>query len=331
MVNPIKTAVFPVAGLGTRFLPATKAMPKEMLTVVDRPLIQIVVDEAREAGVEHLVFVTGRNKSVIEDHFDKQYELESTLRKRGKSMQLSILEGDLPGAGQASFTRQQEPLGLGHAIWCARNLVGHEPFAVLLPDMIIKSHPGCLAQMVKVYNQRGGGNVIAVEETPWENVSRYGVVAPQDWQDNHFSISGMVEKPKQAEAPSNLIISGRYILQPEIFSEIEKVKPGSGGEIQITDAMIALSKYQHFYGLKFEGTTYDCGDKIGFLAANVAFALEREDLGDAFRAALQDIIAKHGGFLSWHGNSELAKVLSEIRAGSEVKEAGEITPGKAVG
>ncbi|MDP8995560.1 MAG: UTP--glucose-1-phosphate uridylyltransferase, partial [Pseudomonadota bacterium] len=207
MPNPIKTAVFPVAGLGTRFLPATKAMPKEMLTVVDKPLIQHVVDEAREAGVEHLVFVTGRSKGVIEDHFDKQYELESTLRKRGKSVELTILEEDLPGAGQASFTRQQEPLGLGHAIWCARHLVGHQPFAVLLPDMIIKSYTGCLAQMVKVYNQRGGGNVIAVEETPWENVSRYGVVAPQDWQDNHFSISGMVEKPKQAEAPSNLIIS----------------------------------------------------------------------------------------------------------------------------
>ena len=331
MSNPIKTAVFPVAGLGTRFLPATKAMPKEMLTVVDRPLIQIVVDEAREAGVEHLVFVTGRNKGVIEDHFDKQFELESALRKRGKSIQLSVLEEDLPGAGQASFTRQQEPLGLGHAIWCARHLVGHAPFAVLLPDMIIKSDPGCLAQMVKVYEKRGGGNVIAVEETPWEHVSRYGVVAPQDWQDNHFSIGAMVEKPKQDEAPSNLIISGRYILQPEIFREIEKVKPGSGGEIQITDAMIALSNYQPFYGLKFEGTTYDCGDKIGFLAANVAFALEREDLGEAFRAVLQDIIAKYGGFLSWHSNSELAKVLQEIRAGSEINEAGEITPGKAAG
>ena len=331
MPSPIKTAVFPVAGLGTRFLPATKAMPKEMLTVVDRPLIQIVVDEAREAGVEHLVFVTGRNKGVIEDHFDKQYELESTLRGRGKSIQLSVLEEDLPGAGQTSFTRQQEPLGLGHAIWCARHLVGHEPFAVLLPDMIIKSNPGCLAQMVKVYHTRGGGNVIAVEETPWENVSRYGVVSAQDWQDNHFSIGSMVEKPKREDAPSNLIISGRYILQPEIFNEIEKVRPGIGGEIQITDAMIALSKYQHFHGLKFEGTTYDCGDKIGFLSANVAYALEREDLGDAFRGALQDIIAKHGGFLSWNGNSELSKVLNEIRAGALIDEDQEFTTTRAAG
>jgi UTP--glucose-1-phosphate uridylyltransferase len=320
MIRPIKTAVFPVAGLGTRFLPATKAMPKEMLTVVDRPLIQIVVDEAREAGVEHLVFVTGRNKSVIEDHFDKQYELESNLRKRGKTIQLSILEEDLPGAGQTSFTRQQEPLGLGHAIWCARNLVGNEPFAVLLPDMIIKGEPGCLAQMVSVYNERGGGNVIAVEEAPWENVHRYGVVSPKDWQGNHFSIEAMVEKPKREDAPSNLIISGRYILQPEIFAEIAKVKPGSGGEIQITDAMISLSKFQAFHGLRFEGTTYDCGDKVGFLSANVAFALEREDLGPAFREALQDIIAKHGGFLSWHGNAELGKVLQEIKAGNIASE-----------
>lgn len=321
MFKPIKTAVFPVAGLGTRFLPATKAMPKEMLTVVDKPVIQHVVDEAREAGVEHLVFVTGRNKSVIEDHFDKQYELESTLRRRGKSAELTMLEMDLPGAGQASFTRQQEPLGLGHAVWCARNIVGNEPFAVLLPDMIMKAAPGCLAQMVKTYAERGGGNVIAVEEAPEENLHRYGVVAPKDWQGNHFSIAEMVEKPARGKAPSNLIISGRYILQPEVFNEIEKVKPGSGGEIQITDAMIALSKYQPFHGMKFDGTTYDCGDKLGFLAANVAFALEREDLGPAFRTVLQEIIAKHKGFLSWDGNSELAQVLKEIRAGAEMDGA----------
>jgi len=299
MSRPIKTAVFPVAGLGTRFLPATKAMPKEMLTVVDKPLIQMVVDEAREAGVEHFVFVTGRNKGVIEDHFDKQYELESTLRTRGKNAQLTILEQDLPGAGQASFTRQQEPLGLGHAVWCARHLVGNAPFAVLLPDMIIKSEPGCLAQMVKVYEQRGGGNVIAVEEAPWEHVHRYGVVAHKDWSDNHFTIHAMVEKPKREDAPSNLIISGRYILQPEIFSEIEKVEPGSGGEIQITDAMISLSRYQRFHGLRFDGTTYDCGDKVGFLAANVAYGLEREDLGEAFKDALEQIIKRRGGTLSW--------------------------------
>jgi UTP--glucose-1-phosphate uridylyltransferase len=210
----IRKAVFPVAGLGTRFLPATKAMPKEMLTVVDRPLIQIVVDEAREAGIEHFIFVTGRNKSVIEDHFDKQYELETTLRSRGKMAELDVLESDLPAAGQASFTRQQEPLGLGHAIWCARHLIGNEPFAVLLPDMVMKASPGCLSQLIQVYDRRGGGNVIAVEEVSWDKVHRYGVVAPENWQDNHFSIREMVEKPEKANAPSNLIISGRYILQP---------------------------------------------------------------------------------------------------------------------
>jgi UTP--glucose-1-phosphate uridylyltransferase len=316
MQNRIRKAVFPVAGLGTRFLPATKAMPKEMLTVVDRPLIQIVVDEAREAGIEHLIFVTGRNKSVIEDHFDKQYELESTLGKRGKSIELELLEQDLPGAGQASFTRQQEPLGLGHAIWCARNLVGHEPFAVLLPDMIMKAETGCLKQMVDVYDERGGGNVLAVEETAWEHVHRYGIVAPKDWQDNHFSIQGMVEKPKREDAPSNLIISGRYILQPEIFDELEKQQPGAGGEIQITDAMIRLMARQPFHGLKYKGTTYDCGDKIGFLAANVAFALEHETLGDSYRNALEQVIASHGGFLRWDSSPSLADVLDILRRGS---------------
>jgi UTP--glucose-1-phosphate uridylyltransferase len=319
MTRPIKKAIFPVAGLGTRFLPATKAMPKEMLTVVDRPLIQIVVDEARDAGIEHLIFVTGRNKGVIEDHFDKQYELESTLRKRGKSESLSVLEQDLPGAGQTSFTRQQEPLGLGHAIWCARNIVGNEPFAVLLPDMIINAAPGCMKQMVDVYNERGGGNVIAVEEAPEEQLHRYGVVGVDDWQNNNFKINAMVEKPK-SNPPSNLIISGRYILQPEIFGEIEKQKPGAGGEIQITDAMIRLMEHQPFYGLKFNGTTYDCGDKIGFLAANVAFALEREDLGPAFRQVLQNIIAKQGGFLSWSANSELAAILHDIKSGYLARE-----------
>lgn len=325
MQRPIRKAVFPVAGLGTRFLPATKAMPKEMLTVVDRPLIQIVVDEAREAGIEHLIFVTGRNKSVIEDHFDKQYELESTLGKRGKSIELEMLEMDLPGAGQTSFTRQQEPLGLGHAIWCARNLVGNEPFAVLLPDMIMKAEPGCLKQMVEVYRERGGGNVLAVEETAWEHVHRYGIVSPKDWQDNHFTIDGMVEKPKREAAPSNLIISGRYILQPEIFAEIEKQEPGSGGEIQITDAMIRLMATQPFHGLKYKGVTYDCGDKIGFLSANVAFALEHDVLGPAFRLALEQTIATHGGFLRWDASASLAEILSKLRseAPAEVSEVEE--------
>ncbi len=239
MPRPIKKAIFPVAGLGTRFLPATKAMPQEMLTVVDRPLIQIAVDEAREAGIEHLIFVTGRNKSVIEDHFDKQYELESTLRKRGKSIELDILEEDLPAAGQTSFTRQQEPLGLGHAIWCARHMVGNEPFAVLLPDMVMHAKPGCLSQMIETYNERGG-NVIAVEEADPAEVHRYGVVAASNWNGNGFTIDRMVEKPRREDAPSNLIISGHYILQPEIFDEISALVPGAGGEIQITDSMTRL-------------------------------------------------------------------------------------------
>ncbi len=296
MVRPIKTAVFPVAGLGTRFLPATKAMPKEMLTVVDRPVIQLAVDEAREAGIEHFVFVTGRNKAVIEDHFDKAFELETTLANRGKTVELTQIERDLPKAGQASFTRQQEPLGLGHAVWCARQIVKDEPFALILPDMAMHASPGCLRQMIDVYDAHGGGNVVAVEEVPWDQVSRYGVVGAKDWKDNAFTITGMVEKPKRREdAPSNLIISGRYILQPEIFGEIEKQEPGAGGEIQITDAMIRLMGRQPFYGLQYRGTTYDCGDKVGFLAANVAFALDRQDVGPAFRAALKKILADRGG------------------------------------
>jgi UTP--glucose-1-phosphate uridylyltransferase len=295
MNRPIKKAVFPVAGLGTRFLPATKAMPKEMLPIVDRPVIQLAVDEAREAGIEHFVFVTGRNKSVIEDHFDKQYELEATLRKRGKSAELDLLEQDLPGAGQTSFTRQQEPLGLGHAVWCARDLVGDEPFALLLPDMVMHSKPGCLKRMIEVYEAQGGGNVVAVEERPWEDLGRYGIVGFGSRKGNTLKIERMVEKPPRESAPSNLIISGRYVLQPEIFRKILQVAPGAGGEIQITDAMIRLLAEQPFWGMKFEGTTYDCGDKVGFLAANVAYGLERDDLGAEFKAELKRIIAAHGG------------------------------------
>ncbi|MEY3083260.1 MAG: UTP--glucose-phosphate uridylyltransferase GalU [Pseudomonadota bacterium] len=296
MVRPIKTAVFPVAGLGTRFLPATKAMPKEMLTVVDRPVVQLAVDEAREAGIEHFVFVTGRGKAVIEDHFDKAFELDATLAARGRTADLEALARDLPKAGQASFTRQQEPLGLGHAVWCARQIVKDEPFALLLPDMAMHASPGCLKQMIDVYQARGGGNVVAVEEVPWDQVSRYGVVGAKDWTDNAFTITGMVEKPKRREdAPSNLIISGRYILQPEIFAEIEAQAPGAGGEIQLTDAMIRLMQRERFYGLKYRGTTYDCGDKVGFLAANVAFALDRPDVGPGFREALKKILAERGG------------------------------------
>jgi UTP--glucose-1-phosphate uridylyltransferase len=290
MRRKIRKAVFPVAGLGTRFLPATKAMPKEMLPVVDRPVIQMCVDEARSAGVEHFIFVTGRNKSVIEDHFDKQFELEHTLRGRGKTAELDLLEQDLPQAGQASFTRQQEPLGLGHAVWCARELVGNEPFALMLPDMVMHASPSCLKQMMEVYDSRGG-NVLAVEEVAWENVHRYGIVGADDWDGNRFRITRLVEKPKREAAPSNLIISGRYILQPEIFEEIAHQEPGAGGEIQVTDAMIRLMAKQDFWGIKYHGTTYDCGDKLGFLMANVVYGLDRPDLGPAFRAALSALLA----------------------------------------
>lgn len=286
-----RKAVFPVAGLGTRFLPATKAIPKEMLTVVDRPVIQYAVDEAVEAGIEHFVFVTGRGKGAIEDHFDIAYELEATLKARGKTAEIAQLEATRPAAGAASFVRQQEPLGLGHAVWCARDMIGGEPFALALPDMLIHAPRGCFAQMMDVY-ERHGGNVIAVEEVPHEHVNRYGVVAlADDLGHATHRISGMVEKPKVEEAPSNLIVSGRYILQPEIFAKLETQKPGAGGEIQLTDAMIALMAGQDFFSYRFEGTTYDCGDKIGFLAANVALALARTDIAPAFRPVLEKLMA----------------------------------------
>lgn len=288
MSKRVRTAVFPVAGLGTRFLPATKAMPKEMLTVVDRPLIQYAVDEAREAGIEHLVFVTGRNKSVIEDHFDKQFELEHTLESRGKTWALDELKRDLPQAGQASFTRQQEPLGLGHAVWCARELVGDQPFALLLPDMLFKGTPGVLRQMMDAYEETGG-NVLAVEEVPMSDVSSYGVIARGEGPDQGFALTGMVEKPKLEDAPSNLIISGRYILQPEIFSLIAEQTRGAGGEIQLTDSMQTLMKSQRFTGVKYKGQSFDCGSKVGFLTANVAYALDREDIATPFVAELKKL------------------------------------------
>jgi len=283
-MKPIRKAVFPVAGLGTRFLPATKAMPKEMLPVVDRPVIQHVVDEARQAGIEHFIFVTGRNKSVIEDHFDRQFELEMTLRERQRKADLDLLAKDLPGPGTTSFTRQQEPLGLGHAVWCARELVGNEPFALLLPDMLIQNSHSCLAQMIDAARPLGeSANVIAVEEVPPERIHMYGVVGVGETKGKLFGITEMVEKPPRAQAPSNLIITGRYILQPEIFGILASQNRGAGGEIQLTDAMIELARRQPFYGLKFEGQSFDCGSKIGFLAANMAYALARSDLGPEFR------------------------------------------------
>jgi UTP--glucose-1-phosphate uridylyltransferase len=289
MKKPIRKAVLPVAGLGTRFLPATKAIPKEMLTVVDRPILQHVVDEAREAGIEHFIFVTGRNKGVIEDHFDSSYELEDTLKRRGKALEYAALMGDLPAPGATSFTRQQAPLGLGHAVWCAREIVGDEPFAVLLPDMVTKGGARggrCLVQCVEAYDQYGG-NVIAVEEVPATETHQYGVVAVGRDDGHAFEITGMVEKPKQGSAPSNLIISGRYILQPEIFQILELVEKGAGGEIQLTDGMIQLARTQSFHGARFDGRTYDCGSRLGFLSANIAFALERSDLAPGLKELLR--------------------------------------------
>jgi UTP--glucose-1-phosphate uridylyltransferase len=292
-MKPIRTAIFPVAGLGTRFLPATKAMPKEMLPVVDRPLIQHVVDEAREAGIEHFIFVTGRNKAVIEDHFDRQFELEATLKERKKTAEMKLLDADLPAAGSTSFTRQQSPLGLGHAVWCARELTGNEPFALLLPDVLVQNKPGCLKQMIEAYRDlEEDANVTAVEEMAMERIHQYGVVGMGKAKGKAFAITEMVEKPSREKAPSNLIITGRYILQPEIFKILETQSGGAGGEIQITDAMIKLAKQQPFYGLKFEGRAFDCGSKVGFLAANVAYALEREDIAPAFREELNGLLGK---------------------------------------
>jgi UTP--glucose-1-phosphate uridylyltransferase len=290
-MKAIRKAVFPVAGLGTRFLPATKAMPKEMLPVVDRPLIQHVVDEAREAGIEHFIFVTGRNKAVIEDHFDRQFELEHTLTERQKQADLELLTRDLPGPGTASFTRQQLPLGLGHAVWCARELVGREPFALLLPDVLVQHDRGCLAQMIDAArNLAENANIIAVEQMAAERLHMYGVIGIGERSGNLFSVNQMVEKPARERAPSNLIITGRYILQPEIFDILAAEKRGAGDEIQLTDAMIELARTQPFYALEFAGRSFDCGSKVGFLAANIAYALERGDIAPAMRAELKRLL-----------------------------------------
>ncbi|ACK52581.1 UTP-glucose-1-phosphate uridylyltransferase [Methylocella silvestris BL2] len=290
MTKRIRKAVFPVAGLGTRFLPATKSIPKEMLTIVDRPVLQHVVEEAAEAGIEHFIFVTGRGKAVIEDHFDIAYELDDTLQKRGKLKEFNALKEQLPAAGATSFTRQQAPLGLGHAIWCARELVGDEPFAVLLPDMVTMAGPQssgrCLSQCIEAYAKHGG-NIIAVEEVAPEETHQYGIVSIGRDFGSSFEITGMVEKPPQGTAPSNCIISGRYLLGPEIFKILEKVEKGAGGEIQLTDGMKELAATQSFHGVRFDGKTYDCGSKLGFLSANVAFALSNPDIAGAFKAELK--------------------------------------------
>lgn len=286
----IRKAVFPVAGLGTRFLPATKAVPKEMLTVVDKPVIQYVVDEAAAAGIEHFVFVTGRGKGVIEDYFDIQYELEQMLRERNKNAELTLLSDLLPTAGTASFTRQQVPLGLGHAVWCARDIVGNEPFAVLLPDMIMASEKSCLKGMVELYDKTGG-NVLAVEECDPALAHKYGIVGMGDKVgEEGFKITQMVEKPAKGTAPSNFFINGRYILQPEIFKILETQERGAGNEIQLTDGMLTLAKSQQFSGYHFRGQTFDCGAKDGFILANVAFALERGDIRPAIEEPIKALI-----------------------------------------
>ncbi|MCS3729190.1 UTP--glucose-1-phosphate uridylyltransferase GalU [Bradyrhizobium betae] len=289
----IRKAVFPVAGLGTRVLPATKAMPKEMLTIVDKPLIQYVYDEAREAGIEHFIFVTGRNKNVIEDHFDKMFELDATLAARGKKTEQDILAQNQPEAGAVSFTRQQAPLGLGHAVWCARDIVGNEPFAVVLPDELVLNTTGCLKQMIETASTLGEkSNVIAVEAVPDHLTHQYGICGVGKRTGKMFEVDGMVEKPAKGTAPSNLSITGRYILQPEIFKILETQERGAGGEIQLTDAMIGLARSQKFYGVEFEGERHDCGSKPGFLRANIAYGLKRPELRDGLIAEMKKYLGQ---------------------------------------
>lgn len=286
--KPIRKAVFPVAGLGTRFLPATKAIPKELLPIVDRPLIQYAVDEAREAGIEQMIFVTGRGKTAIVEHFDVAFELESTMEERGKDM--SVLEPTRATPGDIITVRQQVPLGLGHAIWCARAIVGDEPFAILLPDEMMVGEPGCMAQMVEAYNEVGG-NLISVLEVPRSEVSSYGVIDPGESRGNLTEVKGLVEKPAVDEAPSNKIVSGRYILQPEVMRTLENQGKGAGGEIQLTDAMARMIGNQPFNAVTFEGRRFDCGSKLGFVEATLALALEREDMGREVREMAQRLLS----------------------------------------
>jgi len=290
-MRKVRKAVIPVAGLGTRFLPATKAMPKEMLTVVDRPVVQYAVDEALEAGIEHIVFVTGRNKHVIEDYFDIQPELLDTLTRAGKEEQLASLSRLQPMPGTVSFTRQQAPHGLGHAVWCARDIVGDEPFALLLPDMLHHAEKPCLAEMIEAY-ERHGGNHVAVSPVPEDQTHLYGIVGVADAKAKVSPITRMVEKPKRGTAPSNLHITGRYILQPEIFALLAAQERGAGGEIQPTDSMLKRQSdlKQSFHAVRFDGRIYDCGSKIGFLVANVAYALSRDDLAPAFKTEIKKLV-----------------------------------------
>jgi len=288
-MKPVRKVVIPVAGHGTRVLPATKSTPKELLPLVDRPLIDYVVNEAFEAGIEHVVLVTGRGKGAIEDYFDYAFELETGLEAKTKTAILESVRRSIPAAGALSYTRQQKPLGLGHAVWCAREIIGDEPFAVSLPDVVIEGKPGALAQMVAEYNKTGG-NIIAVEEIAKEDTNKYGVVAPKGARSGRmFEMSGMVEKPDPADAPSNLAITGRYILQPEIFGLLEKTPRGAGGEIQLTDAMDALMKTQAFYAYEYDGVSHDCGDKLSWLKANVSLGLKHPEFSKAFGEFLKSL------------------------------------------
>jgi UTP--glucose-1-phosphate uridylyltransferase len=288
MIKPVRTAVFPVGGMGTRFLPATKVVPKEMLPVVDRPLLQYAVDEALEAGIENFVFITARGKGALEDYFDIAGELVNSLTASGKTAMLATLDGTQLVPGAISYIRQQAPLGLGHAVWCARNIVGNEPFAVLLADDLMHSKVSCLKQMVDAYAQVGG-NVIAVEEVPHERTGSYGIVTPGVRDGRLTEVRGLVEKPKPEVAPSNLAVIGRYILQPEVMTILGEHRKGAGGEIQLTDAMAQLIGKQPFHGYTFDGVRHDCGDKAGHIIANIALALERDDVGPAVRAYLDGL------------------------------------------
>jgi UTP--glucose-1-phosphate uridylyltransferase len=283
MTKKLRKAVFPVAGLGTRLLPATKAIPKELLTVVDRPLIQYAVDEAREAGIEQLIFVTGRGKSALVDYFDAAFELETTMREKGKS--LDALKPSRARFGELVSVRQQQPLGLGHAVWCAREVVGDEPFAVLLPDDLMSGTPGALKQMVDAW-EKVGGNMLATEEVPHERTGSYGVITPGRQEGPVTEVLGLVEKPKPEEAPSNLAVIGRYILQPDVMTILDKGEAGAGGEIQLTDAMAQLIGKQPFNAIKVDAVRHDCGDKAGYVIANLALALERDDVGPKVREYL---------------------------------------------
>ena len=282
MIKPVRKAIFPVGGRGTRFLPATKAVPKEMLPVVDKPLLQYAVDEALAAGIEQMIFVTARGKGSLEEYFDVAGELVAELKAKGKAAELAVLDATQLEPGRVAYVRQQEPAGLGHAVWCARLITGDEPFAVLLPDDLVYG-PSCLKQMVEAYN-RVGGNVIAVEQVPRDRTGSYGIVTPGATHGNLTEVVGLVEKPKPEVAPSTLAVIGRYILQPEVMTILSEGKRGAGGEIQLTDAMAQLIGQQPFHGLAFEGTRFDCGDKVGHITANIALALDRADVGPAVRA-----------------------------------------------